>query len=79
MAIVSSNWVAPTPIAVARLGAEQRAALDRLAQAAVEVRRRQDLLLAAVDAGRSVGLSWAVVGHAVGTSGEAARQRWGSR
>jgi len=64
---------------VARLGADQRAALDRLGQAAAEVRRAQDNLAAAVAAARSQGVSWAVIGHGVGTTGEAARQRWGSR
>ena len=72
-------WTPPTPRAVARLGADQRAALDRLAQTAVEIQRQQDDLAAKVAAARSHGVSWAVIGHAVGTTGEAARQRWGTR
>lgn len=71
-------WTPPTPLAVARLGAEQRADLDRLGQVAAEVRRRQVDLAAAVATARSHGVSWAVIGHGVGTTGEAARQRWGT-
>lgn len=70
-------WNPPTPRAVARLGSDQRVALDRLAQVASEIERRQDELTAKVAAARAQGVSWAVIGHAVGTTGEAARQRWG--
>jgi len=63
---------------VARLGSEQRAALDWLALVAVELDRVQQQLGEKVAAARSQGVSWASIGHALGTSGEAARQRWGS-
>jgi len=36
-------------------------------------------LLGAVSAARAAGLSWAVIGRFVGTTGEAARQRYASR
>lgn len=36
-------------------------------------------LLNAVSAARASGLSWAAIGRFVGTTGEAARQRYGSR
>lgn len=72
-------WNPPTPRAVARLGGDQRAALDRVSEAAGALQRAQDDLRARVVAARSYGVSWAVIGHAVGTTGEAARQRWGSR
>jgi hypothetical protein len=36
-------------------------------------------LLEAVDAARAAGLSWAAIGGLVGTSGEAARQRYSGR
>jgi hypothetical protein len=71
-------WNPPTPRAVARLGADQRAALDWLSLVAAEMERLQDQLSDKVAAARSQGVSWAVIGQAVGTSGEAARQRWGS-
>ncbi len=36
-------------------------------------------LIAAVTAARKSGMSWAAIGHFVGTSGEAARQRYSAR
>lgn len=50
------------------------------AQAAVQARIEADReLAAAVAAMREEGYSWATVGGIVGTTGEAARQRYGSR
>jgi len=63
---------------VVRLGPEQRAAVDWLALVAAEVERVQQQLGEKVAGARAQGVSWAVIGHALGTSGEAARQRWGS-
>jgi hypothetical protein len=36
-------------------------------------------MLAAVQAAREAGLSWAAIGSLVGTSGEAARQRYSDK
>jgi hypothetical protein len=41
------------------------------------IRRQRDQLDAAVMHARVAGLSWATIGFSVGTTGEAARQRWG--
>lgn len=50
------------------------------AQAAVQARIEADReLAAAVAALREAGYSWATIGGIVGTTGEAARQRYGSR
>lgn len=68
----------PTPRSVARLGSEQRASFDRLAHVATDLQRLQDLLSVRVADARSYGVSWFAIGHAVGTTGEAARQRWGN-
>lgn len=41
--------------------------------------RAERHLIAAVTAARRSGMSWAVIGHFLGTSGEAARQRYAAR
>jgi hypothetical protein len=69
----------PTPRSVARLGSEQRAAFDRLAKVAVELERQQQNLSASVTDARSHGVPWSAIGQAVGTTGEAARQRWADK
>jgi hypothetical protein len=72
---------APTyalPTAVAKLDPQARALADALA---ADVVRRAELdraITARVLDLRAIGVSWHVIGYAVGTSGEAARQRWGS-
>lgn len=48
-------------------------ALRRASTARVEIERA---LVAAVSAARDAGYSWAVIGGQLGTSGEAARQRY---
>lgn len=68
----------PQPRAVSRLGADQREALDRLVRQAREIERQRALLDATVRKARDQGVSWAVIGWALGTTGEAARQRWGA-
>ena len=73
------DWSPPTPRAVSRLGSEQRVALERIGHVSGEAQRAAADLAASVLAGRAQGLSWSVIGHAVGTTGEGARQRWGSR
>ena len=59
---------------------EQRAHAEPLAdvhQAVIARADAEDQLLAAVRAARARGVPWASIGAVVGTSGEAARQRYG--
>lgn len=56
-------------------------ALDVLADMQTTVRRLQSQRTALdvlVDQARQVGVAWHLIGFSVGTTGEAARQRWGS-
>lgn len=70
--------VALVPRAVDRLGSEQRGSVFEAARLSREIADRQAQLTVHVLDARARGVSWAVIGWAVGTSGEAARQRWGS-
>lgn len=67
------------PTAVRRLdedGVEIVAALQEHTAAISEMQAHFDDLVAEA---RAAGLSWSVIGWSIGTTGEAARQRWGSR
>ena len=55
------------------------AAFSALRQAAVLRSDAERAVRSAVDAARSAGYSWAFIGSTLGTSGEAARQRYGPR
>lgn len=52
------------------------AAVGRLRQAVVQRSEAERAVIAAVRGAREAGLSWAAIGGVVGTSGEAARQRY---
>lgn len=54
-------------------------AVANLRDAVQERSEAERHLLDAILAARTAGLSWAVIGQFVGTSGEAARQRYGKR
>ncbi|MGB7981413.1 MAG: hypothetical protein WCF36_11550 [Candidatus Nanopelagicales bacterium] len=54
-------------------------ALALLRAAVAERSEAERHLLAAVSQARKAGMSWAAIGSLVGTSGEAARQRYASR
>jgi len=54
-------------------------AVSRLRAAVVERSEAERHLLEAVRAARTSGLSWSAIGSVVGTSGEAARQRYASK
>lgn len=65
------------PRALKRLSPEARAACDRLMATAVEFQRleaQRDRLVARL---RASGAPWSVIGWAVGTTGEGARQKYG--
>lgn len=59
------------------LEGESDSPLERLRQAVVGRGEAERRLLEAVRAAREAGCSWATVGAILGTSGEAARQRYG--
>lgn len=54
-------------------------AISQLRAAIAEQSAAERHLLDAVKAARDAGMSWASIGTFVGTSGEAARQRYGAR
>ena len=54
-------------------------AIGQLRAAVAEQSAAERHLLDAVEAAREAGMSWASIGTFVGTSGEAARQRYGTR
>lgn len=54
-------------------------AVALLRSAVIERSVAERHMLDAVKAARTAGLSWAAIGNLVGTSGEAARQRYGSK
>ncbi|WP_420110508.1 hypothetical protein [Pseudactinotalea sp.] len=54
-------------------------AVNLLREAVTERSTAERHLVEAVRFARAAGMSWAAIGHLVGTSGEAARQRYASR
>lgn len=56
-----------------------RDAVQALRTAVLERAAAEEHLLDAVRSARIAGLSWSAIGTFVGTSGEAARQRYGTR
>lgn len=54
-------------------------AIGRLRTAVAQQSAAERHLLDAVKTAREAGMSWATIGTFVGTSGEAARQRYGAR
>lgn len=63
------------PDPVDQSGAQALAGLHRAVQRRAEA---EVAIVAAVNAARDAGLSWDSIGRRLGTSGEAARQRYGS-
>lgn len=69
---------AVVPVSVRRLDPEGRQAVRRVQETAARIHELQDELERLVLEGREeFGLSWNVVGWAIGTTGENARRRWG--
>ena len=54
------------------------AVVERLIKATQQRTAAEEELLASVCAARSLGISWAAIGSLIGTTGEAARQRYDS-
>lgn len=65
------------PTAVRRLDDEGLDLVAHLQSVVARISEDQYHLDGLVAAAREGGLSWAVIGWSVGTTGEAARQRWG--
>ena len=74
----AAGGVVLLPASVKRLKGEQLEVASQIQSVAAEIGRLQDYLSEGVDWGRQIGLSWNVIGWSVGTTGEAARQRWGA-
>ncbi len=65
------------PTAMRNLTGPRYEAVEELQLIARQIRAAQDLLGEAVEDARSEGLSWGSIGWCIGTSGEAARVRFG--
>lgn len=61
------------------LGADGQQAVDELRVAVVDRGRSEARIAAAVSAARAAGVSWAVLAAVLGTSRQAAQQRYGDR
>jgi hypothetical protein len=67
------------PRSVKALKARDRQAVSDLVSVTGAIHDAQRKQVVAVRSLRSAGVSWGAIGWAVGTTGEAARQRWGAR
>lgn len=65
------------PRSVSELDPAHRERFRELIEASADLERQRAVQARLVGALRDVGLPWSAIGWAVGTSGEAARQRWG--
>ncbi len=66
------------PRSVAKLGPVLGGEVRGLLESAAELQERQAAIADRVGDLRDRGVSWGVIGWAVGTTSEAARKRWGS-
>jgi len=64
------------PRSIVKLEPAARRTLHELQAVALELRQAEERQRRLVRALRNAGAPWSAVGWAVGTSGEAARQRW---
>lgn len=69
--------LAVVPRALRNLDPELRQVVRGLQEAAEAVQAAQEAVAEGVSDARDQGLSWASIGWALGTTGEAARKRWG--
>lgn len=65
------------PRGISRLGSDGFEIAHSLQHTTMEMRRLSEALEVLVNEARALGFSWASIGFCVGTTGEAARQRWG--
>lgn len=65
------------PRGIKRLGEEGFFLMRQLQQTTIALRKLSEQLEGQVGEAREVGMSWDSIGFCVGTTGEAARQRWG--
>jgi len=65
------------PASIRRLKGEQLELTAQLQSLVSEIGRLQEFLAEGVEVCRESGLSWGVIGWSVGTTGDAARKRWG--
>jgi hypothetical protein len=74
----ASGRAALVPRSLQGLDADARAVVSDVMRTAAAVHQEQANLALLVADARERGVSWSGIGWAVGTTGEAARQRWGS-
>lgn len=67
------------PRALNRLSDQGREVIADLQAVAIAARQAQEHVSEHVALARRVGASWDLIGWSVGTTGEAARQRWGGQ
>lgn len=65
------------PRGIKRLGEEGFEVMHSLQHITGELAQLSDALEREVNGARALGFSWASIGFCIGTTGEAARQRWG--
>ena len=66
------------PASVSKLSGDQLEVVSDLQHLAADIADRQMQLGRLVDEARDLGVSWVAIGWSVGTTGEAARQRFGA-
>jgi len=74
----SAGGVVLAPVSYRRLSAPARDAVQGVQEAATAIRAWQAQLEERVLAARDEGVSWDLLGWSVGTTGSAARKRWGA-
>lgn len=64
------------PASIANLGEEQAEIVGQIQHVALAIADHQDQLERLVIEARELGVSWSAIGWSVGTTPQAARQRW---
>lgn len=75
--MVSESRAVILPRSLSRLGGEARAEARSLQQLGLQLQEIAEQIDAQVEQCRESGVSWSGIGWCLGTTGEAARQRWG--
>ena len=79
LVMADANGPTIVPRSLEKLRGEDRAVMAEVMRAAAAVMQAQAALSELVADARDRGVSWSAIGWSVGTTGEAARQRWGDR
>lgn len=65
------------PKALGKLGKEGILMASDIQHTVISIRKQQEELEELIEQARDLGMSWNSIGWCVGTTGDAARQRWG--